>query len=129
MKEELINKFSEKILQYASNIEQFTSNEVPKYINELLEYRSMVHITDAIVPVFLLLSCALVLVMIVFWAIKNRKEDMADDLTSFLEIVSVGITLLIAAGALDSLKDDLMKVYQIKNAPRVYIIDYLKWEK
>lgn len=125
MKEELLNKFTGKLLVYANDVKSFASKEIPLYIQELLEYNFIEHITSGIISLFFLMF-GVGSIMGAFYIayVRSKKNEHTvyyGDILLF-SIIPLFCIILSAPSAYYS----TLQAYKIKNAPRVYIIDYLR---
>lgn len=111
MKEEIVNKFMEKMLSYVNNLEQFASGEVPRYIQELLTYEMYKSIAWILVLLLPLMLAAVIIKI----AIKE-KEGIGG--LSFLTTLFLIVSFFVGVNTKNIIK--------IKVAPRLYIVDYLR---
>ena len=128
MKQEIINKFMEKILQYANNTELFLSKEVPIYIKEILEFNFYSEVFYLCYLVSILLVGALIFYLGLRVFIKS-KEGIEEIVSTCIIVIGGLISfcsiMALALGGFDSVE----KIIKIKTAPRVFIIDYVKGGK
>ena len=113
MKEEVTNKFMEKMLAYVNKGEVFLEGQVPKYIDELLTY----NMYQSLLWVFI---CLCILAGVCFICKKLWEEGGEAILILVLVAFFFGLTTTVA------MVDNLSTAIKIKVAPRVYIIDYLR---
>lgn len=134
MKKELVDKFMEKGLKYLDSAEAFTSKEIPQYIQELMEFKVIEHITDGVFDsIVFTLSAGLVLSLVVGALVGGAVHDFmeASEKTAYkAAVVSFLITMLFMPlmGAAFN-HSDFIKAYKAKTAPRVYLVDYIRGSK
>ena len=133
MKEENLNKLTEKALQYLNSVEAFTSKEVPEYIKELLAFKYVEHLISYFIPVaagifiFLTLGCtALATYRLITRRLEVEKRKYWEDgesitltLICIFTFISFIFTVCVAADF-----NHLVSAHKAKNAPRVYLVDY-----
>ena len=148
MNSAFLQKVLAGFLQFAQGVSDFAEAEIPLYVKELLTYCYLKHMIAAWISlglaVFTFVCCIVATYVFyhAFWK-KNKlakffyEENAAESLTGgtvgsfFLSIVFILIVWVLVGGCLgfDSLtfsKDQFMLAYKAKNAPRVYVIDYLR---
>ncbi len=133
MKEELITKFMEKLLTYVQNTEVFLNGEIPKYIEELLNFKFYEHLIDYFFP-FVLIIPGIFIVFFLYYRYlivkddngKSRYDKAYDQIE--IKILLIFSTLIVGSMTAFSIIDysHLINAAKIKTAPRVYIIEYLK---
>lgn len=117
-KDDLINKFTQKILVYLEKTESFMAKEVPGYLEEILTFGFYNEVLNIVLSVlFLLIS-----VFVIKYLIKISKNDN-DFEASALVVVACFIGWIFCIVTLVNSTRDLMK---IKTAPRVYLIDHVR---
>jgi len=125
MKEEILNKLLEKSLKYLDTAEAFTAKEVPLFIKELLGFKFVEHVFDAITAPILPIIVMIILISI----FKKRWEKDPETFTTFMS----GAGSLISTGflcvALLHASINLKMAYKAKYAPRVYLMDYARGVK
>ena len=128
MKQELITKFTDKLLQYAESAEMFASKNVPLYVEELLRYKFMEHVFTFMLPVILLVVLTVVALGIIrltkTYPLRNEYKNVND--AYIFPIIVIPIMYFVLLGTTVGDTRHLMQAYKIKAAPRVYIIDYLR---
>lgn len=127
MKEELINKFLEKALQYLQTAEAFTAKEVPEYIRELLSFKMMEHIVDGLSTS--LFHTAFFGTMFSFLLVGLAYDIIFDEKYNHkILLVPIFVYTLIFSTSIVANQDDFMQAYKAYSAPRVYLIDYFRKE-
>ena len=110
-KEKLINKFFEKLLNYADKAESFASDQVPFYVEEMLKfgaYEATTWFWIGLGALILFLAMALIMMMI--------AEDVFILILFFVPVI---VFLLLTVNSYLTIK-------KIEIAPRVYIVEELK---
>ena len=131
MKEEAINKLTEKALQYLDSAEAFVGKEVPIYIQELLEFKFMEHLLEGVIDtaaftVFIGTVVAIAFVGFTGVFVEEHIGKKAEDcykyliFSAFLGYVSAAIIGVFCNSG------DFISAYKAKNAPRVYLVDYFR---
>jgi len=141
MKEETINKLTEKALEYLNSAEAFASEQIPAYIEELLSFKVFEHLVNS-ADFLLILPFFIISLTVVYLAVRadsggskarnnNRiisaiyGKDLEGPLIvigSFASVIT-GIAFFVAvAGA----KHDMLNAYKAHKAPRVYLVEYFK---
>lgn len=118
-KEELINKFFEKLLQYADGAEKFTQDQAPKYVEELLAYGVLESTTSFYLYGFL---CLVSLIVMFFLFLKA----LFDDSSMGGHGISGFTMMIICIGFGGSSYFYYLKLKKIELAPRVYIVEELR---
>lgn len=113
MKEELLNSFTAKALEYLNSAEAFLKAEVPAYVQELLLYNFYSNLIG-LIP---LLIGASICIFILY---KARKYVNNPDVI-FALFPAIALVLCLA-GAFDNINT----IIKIKVAPRVFLIEHLK---
>lgn len=130
MKEEVVNKLMEKALTYLNSAEAFAGSEIPKYIEELLNFKIMEHLInyfdDMLITLPLFLSAIIFACIVLF----KKNEDGRTLASKSDEFVEVSLACLLLTGTLFSLSvfesKELVQAYKAYKAPRVYLVDYFK---
>ena len=132
MKEETINKLTEKALEYLNSAEAFVGSEVPKYVEELLTFKVFEHLFEAFGH---LIVVAIFLYMVykfkqVFFD-KDGNDKTYNDRRSYSDppaIVAFGLSsfvpIILSCVILGAIQTQLINAFKAYKAPRVYLIDY-----
>jgi len=125
MKEEILNKFGEKLLQYAESAEMFASKEVPLYVEELLKFRVLENYIQIGAWVgAIALTSSFLAASLLWWKAKEWGEyESGPAVTTITVSILLGAFLLLGGAFSVS---NLTEIYKIKVAPRVFIIDYIR---
>ena len=114
-KEELIDKFFEKLLQYADGAEKFAVENAPLYIEELLTFGAI----EASFWLWISVFFSVLFISTIIIACLAIEDEYAQALT----IALCAISFFLSSIALSCNFIDLQK---IKHAPRVYVIEQLR---
>jgi hypothetical protein len=122
MKEETLNDVTRKLLEYAESAETFAQAEIPKYIEELLNYMVIANAFD-----IALMSVIVFTALIAFIAVL-LKYDYLDDNHLAEPLLCVSGIFLVSSIVISIciVPNSAKEIFKIKTAPRVFIIDYLK---
>ena len=124
MKQETIDKLTEKALSYLNSVEAFTAKEVPEYLRELLEFKFFEHLMGA---GLLIIGFFILLIIIYKCIIEIKKIKYIEDRLPVLVLLS--IPLILSLIVIERTKSDILQAYKAKKAPRVYLVDYLRGNK
>ena len=114
-KEEIVDQFLDKALQYLESAEAFTTREVPLYVEELLNYAAFKE--SAYLILFLVLTAATFFILVMTVKDQSNMEDklVCGAIIGLLSLIPVLFTI-----------NSAHELYKIKYAPRVYLVEYLK---
>lgn len=129
-KEEIVNGFLDKALSYLESTEVFVKQEVPIYIEELLNYKFFEHVSQGLIyslAVCLVFGTFLSFILLAFSnefyglfgkCVKTKIKVIAFScLVSYSFMFTLGLVVNFS---------DFKKAYMVKTAPRVYLVEYLK---
>jgi len=121
MKDETINKFTDKLLQYMQGAEDFLTSETPEYVKQLLEFSYWEATIDIILAWSIFLSFAVVFIMgrVLY---KKGYGDVGMPVT--IMGGTLGLFMLCLAPFVSA--DRFKIIMKIKTAPKVFIIDQLR---
>jgi len=134
MKQELVDKFMAKALKYLESAEAFTTKEVPQYVQELMQFKFVEHmiegVTDILIVtmIFGIALSALLGVGVAAFIDDHYSEDLKIQIKCGVAVFFVAITVFIIATTVGN-SSDFIQAYKAKNAPRVYLIDYIRGQK
>ena len=128
MKETITNEFLSAMLKFANSAGDFLKAEVPKYIEELLDYKAFEIGLSMFTFIFVMTVC--VVLMVISYKIFIKSEEKNDEEGSFFSlkvgtISSIVFAVLLLIG-ICKIPQDISSIYKIKYAPRVFIIDYIR---
>lgn len=111
------DKLLDKIVEYAGQTEAFVKDQVPDYIQQLLEFEFMWGVVAMSAALFFFLWGVFIVIVCMF-----GDKKINDEACSFALLYTLGSTALLIICVLSYGKD----VVKIKYAPKVYIMDYVK---
>ena len=114
-KEELIDKFFEKLLQYADGAEKFAVENAPLYIDELLTFGAI----EASFWLWISLFFSVLFISNIVFAWFAIKDECAQALVIALCAISFILSFV-------NLSCKFIDLQKIKHAPRVYIVEQLR---
>lgn len=125
MKEELLNKFGEKLLLYAQNTETFLAEQTPEYIRQLLEFAMFENICTLTILISISLVLFLITILNGLVYIFNKRKDLSEvikiSLTCFVISFGISVFPLVIEGQIA-----IKEIYKIKYTPKVYIVEQIK---
>jgi hypothetical protein len=133
MKQENLDKLTEKALQYLNSVEAFTSKEEPEYIKELLAFKYVEHLINYSIPIltglFIFLTLgytAFAIYRFITKRLQTEKRTYWEDSESVTLALFCFFTFVSFLFFTCQLADfnHLVSAYKARNAPRVYLIDY-----
>lgn len=125
-KTEVVDQLMQKTLQYLESLESFTTKEVPIYVQELLDFKFFEALSGALIIPLIALPVIVICIILMVLANKEKLGDDSDDIGGGAYFVGVvAVAVLVIVGSIQGYKNSV-KMYKIKNAPRVYMIDYIR---
>jgi len=123
MEGQILEKFTNKLIQYIEQTEVFLKAETPEYIRQLLEYE----VYDSVITIVAMFT-ALMFAAVVFLVgiYVGKKNDYHDG--SWIGAVIIGgiMSTVMAIIFLVDGTANVKKIIKINTAPKVFIIDHLR---
>lgn len=128
MKEETINKLTEKALEYLNSAEAFASEQVPAYIEELLSFKVMEHLVAGIsgTSLFTLAISVILLAFVFGFIIDILRIKETGRRIKLMSISTLIVVPSMFAIGLCFQQEHFMDAYKAHKAPRVYLVEYFK---
>ncbi len=130
MKQEAIDKLTEKALEYLNSAEAFVGKEVPQYIEELVNFKIIEHLIEFFDGIVILggLFVLSAIISFICYKLSRRKDSDGDYVIVYTLIIT---PIIITVALLFSLfintassVNELTQAYKAYKAPRVYLVEY-----
>lgn len=130
--EKAVQKLLEKTLNYIEKVEDFSVEQVPIFVEELLHIKFVEHLVKYFDDFLISLPIFFIGIGLLWFAfIRKHRDgktvaelDKEEGVMAFLFFVGLSVPLLMSI----LLTDHLISAYKIKYTPRVYLVEYLKGE-
>ena len=129
VKDDISKKFLEKAYHYLESAEAFAAKEVPAFINELLNFKFVEVAIDFIfltVLALFLLAISIYIFRCVYKELDKKDSGWGDDRVVFSTFGAAACLIVSVSIFGMGIKDNIVEMYKIKYAPRVYLLDYVK---
>lgn len=135
---EILQRALEGFLEFVQNTAQFAAEQIPQYVRELLQYFYVKYMIDAWVEVgFFLFGIVIFIGLVVGWVIlikhvEGLEYKQYDTRTNWyaggamISLIPLITAIVLITFSFGEAKDNFLQAYKVKNAPRVFIIEYLQ---
>ena len=114
---------AEKGLKYLNQTEEFIAEQVPDYLNQVVQWNFYECLTDGAINIFVIVVCVAVVVFCYKGLKKNIEKDGCDmESAAYSSVCVIGLTFLIINLAYlpSNIKGCVKSIY----APKVYLVEY-----